>query len=54
MVTPAIPKPIITMTTKTYNGWTNYETWAVALWLDNSAQQARAAIARATGQGGAK
>jgi hypothetical protein len=20
---------------KTYNGWTNYETWAVALWLDN-------------------
>lgn len=22
-------------TDKTYNGWTNYETWAVALWLDN-------------------
>jgi|SRR5580700_2463303 hypothetical protein len=21
--------------TKTYNGWTNYETWNVALWLDN-------------------
>lgn len=20
---------------KTYNGWTNYETWATALWLDN-------------------
>lgn len=19
----------------TYNGWTNYETWVVALWLDN-------------------
>lgn len=19
----------------TYNGWKNYETWAVALWLDN-------------------
>jgi hypothetical protein len=23
------------MTTREYNGWTNYETWAVALWLDN-------------------
>ena len=23
------------MEAKTYNGWTNYETWAVALWLDN-------------------
>ena len=23
------------MTTKSYNGWTNYETWAVNLWLDN-------------------
>jgi len=23
------------MTRKEYNGWTNYETWAVALWLDN-------------------
>ena len=20
---------------RTYNGWTNYETWAVALWIDN-------------------
>jgi hypothetical protein len=20
---------------KNYNGWTNYETWAVALWIDN-------------------
>lgn len=20
---------------KSYQGWTNYETWAVALWLDN-------------------
>lgn len=20
---------------KTYNGWTNYETWAVKLWMDN-------------------
>ena len=26
------------MTHKEYNGWTNYETWAVALWLDNSEQ----------------
>ena len=23
------------METKTYNGWTNYETWAVKLWIDN-------------------
>jgi len=22
-------------TEKTYNGWTNYETWNVALWIDN-------------------
>lgn len=22
------------METKTYNGWTNYETWATNLWLD--------------------
>ena len=22
-------------TTETYNGWTNYETWAVKLWMDN-------------------
>jgi hypothetical protein len=22
-------------TDKTYNGWTNYETWAVKLWMDN-------------------
>lgn len=22
-------------TDKTYNGWSNYETWLVALWLDN-------------------
>jgi len=25
------------MDDKTYNGWTNYETWATALWLDNDA-----------------
>ena len=24
------------MNEKTYNGWTNYETWAVNLWLENS------------------
>ena len=23
------------LTDKTYNGWTNYETWNVALWLQN-------------------
>ncbi len=23
------------MTTKEYNGWTNYETWVVKLWIDN-------------------
>ena len=23
------------MTDTTHNGWTNYETWNVALWLDN-------------------
>ncbi len=22
-------------TDKTYNGWTNYETWNIALWMDN-------------------
>ncbi len=23
------------METKTYNGWTNYETWCLKLWMDN-------------------
>ena len=23
---------------KTYNGWTNYETWNVKLWLDNDGE----------------
>ena len=23
------------MTDKTYNGWSNYETWCVMLWMDN-------------------
>lgn len=23
------------MTTNEYNGWTNYETWVVKLWMDN-------------------
>ena len=23
------------MTHKDYNGWTNYETWNVKLWMDN-------------------
>ena len=25
----------MTENNRTYNGWSNYETWAVALWLDN-------------------
>lgn len=25
----------MTQNDKTYNGWTNYETWVTALWLDN-------------------
>lgn len=24
------------MNDKTYNGWTNYETWVVNLWMDNN------------------
>lgn len=35
---------------KSYNGWTNYETWAVALWIDNdqSTQEQAADMARDT------
>lgn len=36
------------MEKKTYNGWANYETWAVALWIDNEqgSQQAAHELAR--------
>ena len=34
-----------------YNGWTNYETWAVALWIDNeqATYQTAREIVRAQG-----
>ncbi len=42
------------MEATTYNGWTNYETWVTALWLDNEAasfeywqDQARSSLAEA-------
>ena len=41
----------MTTTAKQYNGWTNYETWVVKLWIDNDAgsyeywrEETRAAI----------
>lgn len=30
------------MNEKTYNGWTNYETWVVKLWMDNDETSYRA------------
>ncbi len=30
------------MADKTYNGWTNYETWVVALWMGNEEGSCRA------------
>lgn len=29
----------MSQTDKTYNGWTNYETWAVKLWMDNDYEE---------------
>lgn len=34
-------------TSKRYNGWTNYETWCVALWIGNEEGSSRAADAMA-------
>jgi hypothetical protein len=31
----------------TYNGWANYETWAVALWIDNEEGTQRQALSMA-------
>ena len=34
------------MEAKKYNGWTNYETWNVALWFDNDSSEYWAEIAQ--------
>jgi len=46
------------MSDKSYNGWTNYETWNLALWMDNdegsyayAREQAREAIKNARESG---
>jgi hypothetical protein len=39
----------MTTTDTTYNGWTNYPTWAVALWIDNDEPLYRESRRRAKG-----
>ena len=34
------------MESKRYNGWTNYETWNVALWFDNDSSEFWAEVAQ--------
>lgn len=36
------------MNERGYNGWTNYETWVVALWMDNNAGDNEYWLDRAT------
>jgi hypothetical protein len=36
------------MTTQTYNGWKNYETWNVALWLNGEEELYRAVTSLVT------
>jgi hypothetical protein len=37
---------------KEYNGWKNYQTWNVALWLQNEEPLYRAAVGFMKGKGG--